>query len=424
MSPRGISEILDSFALKRKGQAFESISTVEEFQKILLRERSRADRSGLIFSLLTFDLEPLRSAQISVSDLARFLLHRVRTTDTVGGFDGHHLGLLLPDTPESGARKLAEDIWRQVSATIPGLICKVHSYPPQKLSLAAEQQPVDSDKNLCSDGIGSMRGRDPSTVLVSGRSEGAASLSGVKSDNRENTCWRIHPFLARRIPMWKRVIDIIGAVVALVLLAPLFLLIAAVIKLSSPGPVLFKQERIGYLGKPFSFWKFRTMRVDINIIPHKEYMSQLINNDIPMKKLDASDDARIIPFGVFLRKSCLDELPQLLNVLLGQMSLVGPRPCLPYEAEEYLRWHTRRFDSVPGMTGLWQISGKNRTTFREMIRLDINYERKMSIWLDLKILLMTLPALISMATEPLVASRGGLDGRTAQACRRLYKDGC
>jgi lipopolysaccharide/colanic/teichoic acid biosynthesis glycosyltransferase len=159
------------------------------------------------------------------------------------------------------------------------------------------------------------------------------------------------------------------------------------------------------------------MAVDNSAARHKEHMSSLIHNDIPMNKLDSNNDPRIIPFGIFLRKSCLDELPQIINVLWGDMSLVGPRPCLPYEAQQYLRWHARRFDSVPGMTGLWQVSGKNRTTFREMIRLDINYERQRSLWLDLKILLKTVPAIVAMATESLIplkeTPKKGLDGKAA-----------
>src|SRR5262249_50914310 len=114
-----------------------------------------------------------------------------------------------------------------------------------------------------------------------------------------------------------------------------------------------------------------------------------------MVKLDSGYDARLIPLGTILRQSCLDELPQLINVLRGEMSLVGPRPCLPYEAQEYLLWQTMRFDAVPGMTGLWQVSGKNRTTFTEMIRLDILYAKKQSLWLDIIILLKTLPVIIS-----------------------------
>jgi lipopolysaccharide/colanic/teichoic acid biosynthesis glycosyltransferase len=398
---------------KWKRQTDDLIPSVEEFQKILLRERSRADRSGLIFSILTISIEHLKDSQISVPNLIQFILRRVRSTDTVGWFDGQNLGVLLPDTSETGAWKLAEDICLQVSATIPGLICKVYSYPVQNPSLMEQQHPVGSEKANGSQGIETnLPDSAPATTPAEEESEFAGCETG-EAAARVNTRWGIYPFLTRRIPIWKRLLDIAGSLLALVLLAPLFALIAVAIKVVSPGPVFFKQERIGYLGKPFSFWKFRTMTIDTNIAPHKEYMSRLINNDIPMKKMDSSDDPRIIPFGIFLRKSCLDELPQLINVLLGEMSLVGPRPCLPYEAQEYLRWHTRRFDSVPGMTGLWQISGKNRTTFREMIRLDLNYERQMSLWLDLKILVKTFPTVVTMATDTLISPKEGLDGKTA-----------
>jgi len=138
--------------------------------------------------------------------------------------------------------------------------------------------------------------------------------------------------------------------------------------------VFFKQERIGYKGRSFDFLKFRTMKADSGTRVHEKHLKTLINNDIQMDKLDGENDPRIIPFGKFLRQSCLDELPQLINVLRGDMSLVGPRPCLAYEAQEYNLWHTKRFDIKPGMTGSWQVNGKNRTTFKEMIRLDINYQ--------------------------------------------------
>jgi lipopolysaccharide/colanic/teichoic acid biosynthesis glycosyltransferase len=196
-------------------------------------------------------------------------------------------------------------------------------------------------------------------------------------------------------------LDIIGALAGLILLSPLFLLIAVFIKIFSPGPVFYSQERIGFLGKTFTFWKFRTMHVANDATEHRQYLSELIQSDAPMLKLDDGRDNRIISFGKFLRSSCLDELPQLINVLLGDMSLVGPRPCLPYEAEEYLQWHARRFDTVPGMTGLWQVSGKNRTTFKEMIRLDIRYSQEMSPWMDIKILFLTGPAILGMVSEPL-----------------------
>jgi len=145
--------------------------------------------------------------------------------------------------------------------------------------------------------------------------------------------------------------------------------------------------------------KFRTMYVNNNAEGHRQYLSELITTDLPMTKMDERNDIRIIPFGKFLRYSCMDELPQLINVLKGEMSLVGPRPCLPYEAEKYLRWHARRFDNVPGMTGLWQVSGKNSMTFKEMIRLDIQYSETMSPLLDIKILLRTGPAILGLVSK-------------------------
>ena len=206
----------------------------------------------------------------------------------------------------------------------------------------------------------------------------------------------IEPFFVRRIPAWKRTLDISGSFFGLIVFSPLFLAIGILIKIVSPGPVFFKQTRIGYGAKEFNFWKFRTMKVNADTSGHQEYLCELINEEDedgvesvkPMTKLDC-DDPNIIPFGRFLRNTCLDELPQLINVLYGEMSLVGPRPPIPYEVEEYLIWHKSRFDGLPGMTGLWQVSGKNRLSFKEMIRLDIQYERQMSLLTDLKILVMT-----------------------------------
>ena len=202
----------------------------------------------------------------------------------------------------------------------------------------------------------------------------------------------LEPFYVHKTPPWKRTLDIIGAILGLILFSPLMLLISLLIKIVSPGPILFKQERVGYAGKAFKMWKFRTMKVDANISNHQCHISDLLENDQPMKKLD--NDPQIIPAGWILRKACLDELPQLINVLRGEMSLVGPRPDVFYAAEKYETWHHARFNSIPGLTGLWQVSGKNRTTYREMMRFDIVYEKQRSLWLDLKILLLTLPAII------------------------------
>lgn len=206
-------------------------------------------------------------------------------------------------------------------------------------------------------------------------------------------------------PRWKRILDIVLIVLALPVLLPLIMLIGLLIRIVSVGPILFKQERIGYLGERFLCYKFRTMHVNADTGIHQGHLNQLMNSDVPMIKMDASGDPRIIRFGRILRSSGLDELPQLINVLRGEMSLVGPRPCVSYEYEKYLPWQRERFNTVPGLTGLWQVSGKNRTTFTEMIQLDIRYARSKTLWLDLKIILMTIPTLLIQVLESRVRNR-------------------
>ena len=212
------------------------------------------------------------------------------------------------------------------------------------------------------------------------------------------------PFFVRKIPIWKRTMDIAGSLAGLILFSPIFLLISLIIKIVSPGPVIFRQDRIGYGGKKFTFFKFRTMKVNPDTTVHQRYYCDLIkgNDDhcSAMAKLDDSDP-NIIPFCKLLRKTYLDELPQLINVLRGEMSLVGPRPPIPYEVTEYIKWHNGRFDALPGMTGLWQVSGKNKLAFQEMVRLDISYSRKLSFLMDLKILLLTPVAILSEILESL-----------------------
>jgi lipopolysaccharide/colanic/teichoic acid biosynthesis glycosyltransferase len=196
------------------------------------------------------------------------------------------------------------------------------------------------------------------------------------------------------IPLWKRVLDCTLILLAFPLLLPLMAVIALIIRRNSPGPVLFQQQRMGYRGRLFMCLKFRTMHCAAETSSHQSHLQVLINSNVPMTKLDAAGDARIIPFGKLLRSSGLDELPQIINVLRGEMSLVGPRPCVQYEAEKYLPWQRERFNAAPGLTGLWQVSGKNRTTFTRMMELDIEYARRKSLGLDLKIIFLTIPALL------------------------------
>ena len=209
------------------------------------------------------------------------------------------------------------------------------------------------------------------------------------------------------VPAWKTILDLTCILLSMPLWLPVVLILALWIKLTSPGPVFFRQERVGHGGKRFMILKFRTMKVNVETRTHERHLEQLINADVPMTKLDAARDPRIIAGGRLLRATGLDELPQLLNVLRGEMSLVGPRPCTPHEFRNYQVWQRERVNARPGLTGYWQVNGKNRTTFTEMIKLDIFYTKNMSLWLDLTIMLKTLPALIKQV----------LDGRSAPGSR-------
>ena len=199
-----------------------------------------------------------------------------------------------------------------------------------------------------------------------------------------------------------RILDVVVATVALVVTAPLLLLVAAIIKLDSPGPALFNQRRLGLRQDPFTLHKFRTMSVGVSHDRHREYVQGLLAGERPPTPAGGgplfklSGDPRITRVGRFLRRSSLDELPQLWNVIRGNMSLVGPRPPISYEVDHYpsRRW-LRRFEVKPGMTGLWQVSGRCDLTLHQMIELDIEYVTRRSLRLNLLILLRTLPAVIN-----------------------------
>jgi len=208
----------------------------------------------------------------------------------------------------------------------------------------------------------------------------------------------------RALGTLKRVMDIVGSLLALIVASPVFAAVAIAIKATSEGPVFFQQTRIGQHGKPFKFYKFRSMKMGNDATAHKEYVKRLISgnaerhgsngNGKGVFKLTA--DPRITKVGAFLRKTSMDELPQFMNVLKGEMSLVGPRPPIPYEVEAYDVWHRRRLlEAKPGITGLWQVSGRSRVTFDEMVRLDLRYARAWTPWMDIKILLRTPLAVVA-----------------------------
>jgi len=207
------------------------------------------------------------------------------------------------------------------------------------------------------------------------------------------------------LPPWKRTLDIVLLLLVLPVWLPVGCLVALAVWAGSPGPLFFRQQRVGYRGRSFLCFKFRTMHVNAEQGSHRQHFGDLVRSDAPMTKLDARADSRLIPGGNWIRACGLDELPQLINVLRGDMSLVGPRPCIPYEYQMYQPEQRHRFDAPPGLTGLWQVSGKNRTTFARMVQLDIEYARRMNLWLDLSILVRTAPAILQQLGDLLAAKR-------------------
>ncbi len=239
-------------------------------------------------------------------------------------------------------------------------------------------------------------GSAPGSAIVTAACEGlngAAAVSAATADQAGDTSRE------SAIPSWKRLFDCTAILLTSPLWLPVMLLIMLGIKASSAGPVFYRQERIGRGGRRFLIFKFRTMKVNVETRSHESYFEGLMTTNVPMTKLDANGDPRLIRCGRFLRAAGLDELPQLFNVLRGEMSLVGPRPCTVHEFQRYLPYQRARVNAPPGLTGYWQVNGKNRTTFSEMIEMDIFYGKNMSLALDLRILCKTVPAIWEEVSE-------------------------
>jgi lipopolysaccharide/colanic/teichoic acid biosynthesis glycosyltransferase len=216
------------------------------------------------------------------------------------------------------------------------------------------------------------------------------------------------------VPWGKRILDLALIVLALPVLVPLFLAVGAYIRLVSNGPIFYTQERVGFREGRFRMFKFRSMKVNADTKSHESHTTFLFKSDKPMEKMDHVDP-RLIPFAWVIRSTGIDELPQLINVVRGEMSLVGPRPCTVYEHEVLLPWHKRRCEVLPGLTGLWQVNGKNKTTFQQMINFDIAYARQWSLGLDLRIVFSTLPVLVGQLREMIEKRRRAAVSPVAQA---------
>ncbi|MDR3570570.1 MAG: sugar transferase [Syntrophobacteraceae bacterium] len=346
----------------------------EAFQKILVLERKRSERSKRPFVLMLLDVATRDESCGAIREkVLSCLAETKRDTDILGWYRQDSIaGIIFTEISSSNGRAPSVPIAERIKAGLAGKLGPegVNRAPISFFNFSEKSRPQ----------------------VLSGRLT-------LYPDIRE----RLNAH--KRGLSIKRAIDVCGALIGLVLLAPFFLVISAMIKLTSKGPVFFRQERVGQYGDTFMFLKFRSMYVNNDPSIHKEYTKSLIlaeekgaGNGAPAEGavFKIQNDPRVTPVGRFLRRSSLDEIPQLINVLAGRMSLVGPRPPIPYELENYDLWHWRRvLEMKPGITGMWQVGGRSRTTFDEMVRLDLNYMTQWSLRLDMKILFMTPLAVLS-----------------------------
>jgi len=345
-----------------------TIFDVEWFTRILHVERKRTDRSQRPFLLLLLELRILlRDGQqwrrSLVKNVIQSLQSCARQTDMIGWYKHNTvIGVIFTELrqEEPSIGTILERVNTALQARltpeqIDAVTLSIHLYPHQE----------------------------------AGSSDAATHV-------------KLYPDRTRKklTSLMKRIVDVLGSSSLLVLLSPVFICIGVAIKLTSPGPILFQQTRVGQFGQPFKFLKFRSMYTNADPRVHEQYIKEFIlqsknGSGAPdgLKQdglFKLSKDSRITPLGHYLRRSSLDELPQLLNVLMGTMSLVGPRPPIPYEVKDYDLWYRRRvFEAKPGITGLWQVQGRSRITFEDMVRLDLHYIDTWSLWTDFKLLLQT-----------------------------------
>ncbi len=352
------------------------ILAVDSFRRRLCLERRRAERSRNLFLLMLVDarkISGMDNREEFFEKLTSALCSTTRETDICGWYEDSVLGVIfteirgidsssLPEMKHAKVMTALRD--RQDSELVDQIDISFHLFPE--------------------DGVQQDRRGDVDPTLYPDLFE--------QKDSR----WFPHSV--------KRMMDVVGSAAALVVLSPVWVVISLAIKLTSKGPILFRQERVGRYGIPFTLLKFRSMEDQNDPSIHLEYIKRFISREVDSEEAGNSQkaiykiqgDPRVTSFGRFLRRSSLDELPQLVNVIKGEMSLVGPRPPIPYELVNYDVWHKRRVLEVePGITGLWQVQGRSRTSFDDMVRLDLRYASRWSLWMDIKILLQTPRAVLT-----------------------------
>jgi lipopolysaccharide/colanic/teichoic acid biosynthesis glycosyltransferase len=348
-----------------------SVLNEASFSRAICLERKRTERSQRSFLLMLLDV-----SGVSVNDnkdamlgtILSALSVSIRETDVTGWHkNGTVIGIMFSEIAHDARKSIVSTMLTKVN----GILYKHLTFEQfNQISISHHIFPEDWDHDV------PQRPSHPTLYPDLSKPENGSDF----------------------FSMAKRAIDVIGSAFGLLIGAPLFLLIALAIKLSSKGPVFFRQQRVGQFGEPFVFLKFRSMRAGNDCAIHRDYVRALISGQAERKSSSGegqglyklTKDPRVTRIGALLRRTSLDELPQLYNVLKGEMSLVGPRPAIPYEVEAYELWHRRRvLEAKPGLTGLWQVKGRSRVTFDDMVRLDVRYAMTRSLWLDMKIILGT-----------------------------------
>ncbi|HRX79863.1 MAG TPA: sugar transferase [Pirellulaceae bacterium] len=333
----------------QKPRKVDHLLSDDRFHEAIDHERMRVDRNGSRFSLVVFDCSEGDHDTLN-RQLSEICHKRLRTIDRAGLLASGDVGVLLPETDAVGAQKVASDIKSSLQQDCDSLGLKIYGYP------------------------------DIANCECQNTSAQAAPAAVYSADE----------LLVEPLPLWKRMLDVVGSTVGLLVATPVMIVAAIAIKLDSPGPVLFKQVRAGLGGRPFNIYKFRTMTVGAE--EQKHALRANSEQDGPAFKI--KNDPRVTRVGRYLRRTCIDEFPQFLNVLKGDMSLVGPRPLPCEESEECEDWQRRRLSVTPGLTCIWQVSGGMKIPFVEWMRMDIRYIRSRRLLHDLKLLWATLLAVV------------------------------
>ncbi len=387
--PKAWSSIRSMF---RRNPSVPGALTVDDLARAFQQERSRTDRNGRAFCMVIFWGPSDRPRPYDLRPLAKHLREQMRLYDLLGHLDATHLAVLLPETPPEGARQFATNVLEAfedpAEGKSHGIQYEICTYPLEEDSETwgddGREAGVRSEKS----GAEARNGSSPTPETVGASADAAHSQAQPAGTGASNLAGAFtHP-----VSFGRRFIDVLVSGTALVALSPVFLIAALAVKLTTPGPIIFKQQRAGRGGVPFTFYKFRSMYLDAEarkaaLAEKNEHRTGPI---FKMKK-----DPRITPVGRILRKTSIDELPQLYNVLKGDMTLIGPRPPTLDEIAKYDLWQRKRLDLTGGITCIWQVSGRSEIKFDEWVRMDIEYQRKRSLWFDVKLLFRTIGAVVS-----------------------------